>query len=193
MDTVYLVSAIVGAALLIGQLVLGALGLGHDADHDAGGGEVHAEGDHGHSWFVGMLSLRAVTSGIMLFGLCGLAADSAGSETVHGLAVAAAGGIGGLMLVGQSMKWMNKLAHDGTVRIERSVGKAATVYLTVPPSLTNAGKVHLRLQNRTVEYQAVTTHPDPIPTGSQVTVVSVVNSDTVEVSPDPKREVRHHE
>jgi hypothetical protein len=42
--------------------------------------------------------------------------------------------------------------------------------------------VTLRLQNRTVEYQALTPH-DALPTGSKVVVTGVLGPDTVEVVP----------
>jgi len=53
--------------------------------------------------------------------------------------------------------------------------------LSVPPHKTGAGKVHLNLQNRTVEYLAMTAE-DRIPTGAQVTVTDVLGPDTVEVA-----------
>ena len=65
-------------------------------------------------------------------------------------------------------------------RIDRAVGCTGTVYLRVPGAKGGAGKVHLALQNRTVEYQAVTAGEE-IPTGKPVKVVAVVNADTVEV------------
>ena len=54
------------------------------------------------------------------------------------------------------------------------------MYLRIPGAKAGAGKVHLMLQNRTVEYQAVTAGAE-LPTGAPVKVVAVVNSDTVEV------------
>jgi hypothetical protein len=194
MDTLYLICAILGATVLVGQFLLGLFGVGHetDADHDCAFHHDSANSDHGASWFAGMLSIRAITSAIMLFGLCGLAATSAGEDVMSSLGVACLGGVGAMVLVAQLMKFLHGLAEEGNVKIERSVGKPATVYLTVPPGRAHAGKVQMRLQNRTVEYQAVTAHPDPLPTGSKVTVVSVINSDTVEVTPEPLSSKGHH-
>ena len=61
-----------------------------------------------------------------------------------------------------------------------AVGKIGTVYLRVPGRRGGAGKVHLNVQNRTVEYLAMT-DADELPTGSRVSVVAVVSPDTVEV------------
>ena len=50
------------------------------------------------------------------------------------------------------------------------------------------GKVTLSLQNRTVEYQAMTSRQE-LPTGAKVVVVGVISPDTVEVLPatEPER------
>jgi hypothetical protein len=53
--------------------------------------------------------------------------------------------------------------------------------LPIPGKKGGIGKVTLNLQNRTVEYQAVTADKE-LPTGSKVVVVAVVSSDTVEVA-----------
>jgi hypothetical protein len=190
-DTIYLVCAILGGTLLVGQFLFSLIGVGHDTDHDFHTGACDA--DHGASWFAGALSLRAITSAVMLFGLCGMFATSSGRGVGNSLGLALLGGVGGLVLVAQLMKMLHGLAEEGNVRIERSVGKSASVYLTVPGNRANAGKIQLRLQNRTVEYQAITAHPDPLPTGACVKVVAVVNSDTVEVSPEIHAEATHHD
>jgi hypothetical protein len=78
------------------------------------------------------------------------------------------------------MRSLARLQSDGTVRIERAVGRAGTVYLRIPGGRSSAGKIHLMLQNRTVEYQAITTGTE-LPTGTPVKVVAVVGPDTVEV------------
>ena len=189
METLYLICAIIGGTLLVGQFLLGLAGIGHDVDHDLSGG---SDADHGSSWFAGVLSLRAITAAVMLFGLSGLWAEAAGREMAASLAFAGLGGVAGLLLVAQMMRFLHGLAEDGNVQIESSVGRPATVYLTIPGKLASAGKVQLELQNRTVEYQAVTAHPDSLPTGSRVTVVAVVNSDTVEVTPEPLAENNPH-
>lgn len=189
MDTLYLICAIVGGTFLIGQFLLSLVGIGHDVDHDA---SVHSDSDHGSSWFAGVLSLRAITAAVMLFGLSGMWATAAGRDLITGLGFAGLGGVAGLLLVAQLMRFLHGLAEEGNIQIDNSVGLPATVYLTIPGKLASAGKVQLELQNRTVEYQAVTAHPDPLLTGSRVTVVAVVNSDTVEVIPEPLAEANPH-
>jgi len=78
---------------------------------------------------------------------------------------------------------VRRLESDGSIVVERAVGTAGTVYLTVPPGESGVGRVQLALQGRTVELRAVTRERSPIPTGSPVVVVGIVDGDTVEVIP----------
>ena len=89
-------------------------------------------------------------------------------------------GVVALYAVAVMMRSLAHLKHDGTARVERAVGRTGTVYLRVPAARAGSGKIHLMLQNRTVEYQAVTPGSE-LATGTPIRVVAVVNSDTVEV------------
>lgn len=191
-ETIYLGCAIVGGTLLLCQFVLGLLGFGdhHDVGgdlHDAGGDhEAQVAHDADASWFIGVLTFRSVVAALTIFGLAGLT----GTANFHmeapvALAFAAVSGVGALLGVSYLMKLLHRLKSDGTVRIERAVGLNGTVYLTIPGGKQGAGKVTLNLQNRTVEYQAVTP-TGPLPTGAQIVVTAVVGPDTVEVVPAPQ-------
>jgi hypothetical protein len=196
MTYVYLICFLVGSPLLVVQFLLSLLGFGHQdapgGDHDfhSGDHDAHASGhqdvhDSGHdsyvTWFVGLLSLRTLAAALTFFGLAGLSASMNLQEPMV-LAVAVAGGAAAFVIVAWLMKTMNKLKADGTVRMERAVGKNGTVYLTVPANKAGAGKVTLNLQNRTVEYQAITPAGE-LPTGAKVVVTAIVSADTVEVAP----------
>jgi serine/threonine protein kinase len=188
----YTLCAVLGGTLLACQFLLSLVGLGHHhdvdggaAEHDVGGHEHHGgeQADHESqgSWFVGVLTFRTVVAALLFFGLSGRAAGAAGLELGTTLAVALAAGAAALFGVAWMMKALYRLRADGTVRIERAVGRSGTVYLTIPANKTGVGKVLLNVQNRTVEYQAVTPHQS-LPAGSPVVVLAVVNNDTVEVT-----------
>jgi hypothetical protein len=193
MYTFYLICFLVGGTLLAAQFLLGLLGLGHLhelAGHDLheGGHDAH-DGDHGDhegegSWIASMFTFRTLVAGVTFFGLGGLAGLARWGPDLWfvTLPVAVAAGGGALMIVGALLRWMRRQTADGTVHIDRAVGQNGTVYLTVPARKAGAGKVTVCVQNRTMEYQAVT--PDQeLPTGAKVVVVSVVNGDTLEVLP----------
>jgi membrane protein implicated in regulation of membrane protease activity len=178
---------------MICQFVLSLLGLGdhHDTDaghdfHGVGGHDVHHDvhhGSHDHqtSWFVGVLTFRTIVAALTFFGIVGLSAHGR-MDPGPNLAVATVAGLGALMLVALMMRSLHRLKAEGTARIERAVGQHGTVYVPIPGQKAGVGKVMLNLQNRTVEYQAVT--PDQqLPTGTKVVVTAVVSPDTVEVLP----------
>jgi hypothetical protein len=197
-ETIYLSCAIAGGTLLVCQFLLGLIGLGdhHDAggDHDLGADhEVHgadghdAHASHGshesqHSWLIGVLTFRSIVAAVTFFGLAGLASTvNLQHEPQVSLGIALAAAVAALFGVAYLMRMLHRLRSDGTVRIERAIGHGGTVYLTIPGQRAGVGKVTLSLQNRTVEYQALTPHQQ-LPTGSKVVVTAVLGPDTVEVA-----------
>jgi hypothetical protein len=195
MDTVFLVCAALGGTLLLCQFLLAVLGLGHhdiDHDHDFGHDHDHAvDHDHESSWYAGLLTIRTVLTALTFFGLGGLVALEANLDSSAALGIAVLSGVGVLFLVAWLMKSMHHLKADGTVHIERAVGKTGTIYLSVPANQAGAGKVTVKVQNRTVEYQAIT-RQEALATGTPVQVVAVISPDTVEVIPVPQAQRISH-
>jgi hypothetical protein len=196
---VYLIAFLLGGTVLLLQVLLSLVGLGghhdagagHDFDggHDAAGHDAHPDHDghagdqeHATAWFVGLLTFRTVVAALAFFGIGGLAALEAGLDPFLSACVALAAGLGAMLLVASLMRALGQLRSDGAVRIHRAVGLTGTVYLGIPGNRAGAGKVTLNLQNRTVEYQAITQQQE-LPTGTKVKVVAVLGSDTVEVVP----------
>ncbi len=79
------------------------------------------------------------------------------------------------------MRFIAGLSSSGNERIRNAVGREARVYIRIPAARKGAGKVQLSMQNRIVEYQAVTEDDEPLKTGETVRVVAVVGSDVVKV------------
>jgi hypothetical protein len=195
METVYQVCFLAGATLMVCQFFLSLLGIGghHDTgdSHDVVAHEDHAGSGHethgGHhetlsSWFVSMLTFRTLVAALTFFGLAGLAGNQQWGDTPTTRLVAVAAGAGAMFLVAALMRALSKLRAEGTVRMDRALGKGGTVYLPIPAQKAGTGRVLLNLQNRTVECQAITAQKE-LPTGAPVVVVAVVSSDTVEVAP----------
>lgn len=185
MTTFYLVCAAVGCTVLAIQLVLTILGFDSDGTDvlDAGSDVPHIEMPvHDASWFFGVLSFRALVAAVAFFGLGGLAGQTAGL----GSAIALMGAVlcGALAMIGVAwlMRLFLGLRAEGTIHIENAIGMPAVVYLSIPPAGQGAGKVTVTVQERTMEYAAVTTDSEPLPTGAQVTVVGLAGTDTVEVA-----------
>ena len=195
METVYLVCAILGGTLMLCQFVLTLIGLGghHEigGDHDGDAGAPHQDVGHhhepGHSdenaWFFKLLTFRTIVAAVLFFGLAGLGASARIAEPpLLPLLIAVAAGGAAMVVVAWVMQALAKLQSDGSVRIERAVGAPATVYLTIPAQKGGAGKVQVKVQNRLMEYQAITSQLQELPTGASVVVVGVVSPGTVEVA-----------
>ncbi len=189
MDTAFLICAVLGGTLMVLQTLAGMLGfVGDDVDHADGADHdtEHERGEaghdaHGSNWFVGLLSVRTVAAALAFFGIGGKIAISSGIDELPALGIALGAGALALVIVAEMMRSLNRLKSDGTARVDRAVGRTGTVYLRVPAAKGGPGKIHMSLQNRTVEYQAVTAGNE-LPTGTPIRVISVVNADTVEVA-----------
>jgi len=198
METVFLVSAAIGGVILLCQFVLTLAGVGGDHDiaadhspdfgagHDMSGGHGADHGtdhgaSHGATWFFHVLSFRSICAAVTFFGLGGLAAAASPSFSSLSFPIGLASGFAAMVAVGWLMRLLSNLQAEGTVHIERAVGTSATVYLTIPPAGECAGKVTVKVQNRTMEYRAVTQEKEAFKTGESVLVVGVLPPDTLEV------------
>jgi membrane protein implicated in regulation of membrane protease activity len=187
-----------------GQLghVDSGVSVGDVAGHDLGdswGGHVHAGdggvmGDHhtsvataadgqihhpDSSWLFGVLSFRTLVTAAAFFGLAGMAAQKSGFHPTSSLLVGVMAGVAAMYGMYWLMRSISMLNASGNQRIGNAVGRRATVYIPIPADQKGAGKVQLSMQNRIVEYQAVTDEPEKLKTGEAVEVVGVAGSDTV--------------
>jgi len=203
MTGVFLVCAAVGGTVLAFQLLMTLIGLGGDAfdidmpdemdvdmDFDVNG-DLDSGVHHGSSWLFGVISFRTVVAALTFFGLAGLATESAGASKPTVILVAIAAGLGAMYGVYWLMLSLYRLRAEGTAKIHRAVGRHATVYLRVPGHEEGTGKIQVNLQNRTMEYLAMTTG-DELPTGAKVVVSDVITPNTVAVEPVSETERTDH-
>jgi membrane protein implicated in regulation of membrane protease activity len=204
MSMLFLICAVVGGTILICQFLLTVIGLGehglesgHDLAHDFSGdaGDVghdgvidhsadsgHDAAHHGTAWLFAVISFRTLVAAFTFFGLVGLAAQSMGQNTGIQLLLAVAAGLGAMYGVHWLIRMISRLGEDGTLRVRHAVGQEGTVYVPIAGGRVQAGKIQLRLQNRLVEYEAVTSKPDRLATGTKVKVVGVAGN-VLEVEP----------
>jgi membrane protein implicated in regulation of membrane protease activity len=202
----FLLCAVVGGTVLICQFVLTLVGLGgdhgidfaHDVPHDFAGdvghdlvaGDAHgadsaghdAHGHHGSSWLFGVISFRTLVAAATFFGLAGLAAQSARQPIGVQILLAAIAGGAAMYGVHWIVRAMGRLSEDATVRIRHALGQEGTVYVPIPPAKVQAGKVQIKLQNRLVEYEAITKNAQRLATGTKIRVVGIAGG-MLEVEP----------
>jgi len=207
LDTLFIISAVVGGTVMVCQFVLTLMGLddgvsdgghvGHGHAADFGGDMPDGSVGGGHhigaatatdgqlhpdsSWLFGVLSFRTLVTAAAFFGLAGMAALRSGFSPTAATVLAAIAGLAAMYGMYWLMRSISGLASSGNQRIGNALGRRATVYIPIPGEKKGAGKVQLSMQNRIVEFQAVTEEPDRLKTGETVEVVGVAGSDTVEV------------
>jgi hypothetical protein len=172
----FLVVGGLGVTVLVVQIVLSLLGL----DHDLSGDVDLADG-------LDLMSVRSLSAAWAMFGIGGLGGLQFGLPgwlaIVPGVIAGTIAAVGTAWLT----RWMASLESSGSLRLESAVGRAGMVHLSVPPGLVGAGRVQFELQGRTLELKAVSP-AGPLPVGTPVTIVGLVDDDTVEVMPTPTLE-----
>ncbi|MEM9351482.1 MAG: hypothetical protein AAGA92_00565 [Planctomycetota bacterium] len=210
LDLIFLVAAVIGGTVMVCQFLMTLLGMGEDGsdlgvdDFDGGAdiggdadfGDVDIAGDHDtslrtaadaeyqaaqSSWLFGVVSFRTIIAALAFFGIAGKACTSAGYAQGVSLVIASAVGLAAMYGMYWLMLSISKLTSSGNQRIGLARGKEATVYIPVPAGDGGVGKVQLTMQNRIVEYAAVTDDAEPLKTGETVEVVEIVGTDTLRV------------
>lgn len=190
MITLFTVCAVAGTTIMVCQIALTLFALDSDASDIAEIGDDLEMGDelvdhgHGSSVFFSILSFRSIVAALAFFGLAGLGFSETSLGGIFVLIAAMAVGFCVMLAVAWLMKVLHGLKSEGNVRIENCLGKTGTVYLSIPGENAGIGKVTVPVQNRTMEYGAVTARED-IPTGAPVLVVGISGEGMLEVVPEP--------
>jgi membrane protein implicated in regulation of membrane protease activity len=150
------------------------------AGHADAAGHVHHSAG---AWMWSMFSVRNITAALTFFGLTGMALRAQGASPMMQLSVAVLAGALAMYSVHWLMRAVLRMATDSTMQVQRAVGQVGAVYLPIPPAKTGSGKVHLSVQGRLEEFEAVTTWPDKLPAGATVVVIAVVGNETLQVEP----------
>lgn len=183
MEFTYLACAAAGGTVLVLQtlLMLFGVGDGHpdvDMHHDVGGD--HADGSGEHDGAFGLLSVRAVASFFTIFGLTGWLGLTQGWNPNLTVLVAFVAGLAVMLLVGWMVRMQMRLQTKGNLDPTNAIGLSARVYLRIPGKNSGFGKVTVKLQGRTAEFNAFTLG-DELPTGALVKITRLSTPDTFEV------------
>lgn len=171
MTTFYLTLLLIGAVVLVVQLVLGVIGADSELDADGADG-------------LDLFTVRALSTAAAAFGATGLGLMQWGLAGWLAFPVAGAVGLGAAVAIAATMRSMRRLEQDKSFDIAMTLGASARVALSVPGARAGEGKVHLNAHGRFMELNAVTTE-DTIPAGEEVHVVDTIAYDTVLVSRRP--------
>ena len=158
------------------QTIMTFIGLGTDADVDAGpmDGSVDSMEDGALS---GVFSFRNLINFLLGYGWAGvLLHDSIEKGWLLQLIAIAVGLVFVLAFVFMFRQVM-KLSHDGSFRMQEAVGLKADVYLRIPAARSGRGKVQVSVKGSVHEIDAMTDNETEIATGGQVQIVDVLGDD----------------
>jgi len=158
------------------QTIMTFIGLGTDADVDAGpmDGAVDSMEDGSLS---GVFSFRNLINFLLGYGWAGaLLFDSIEKGWVLQL-VAIAVGLAFVMAFVFMFRQVMKLSHDGSLKMQETVGLKADVYLRIPASRSGRGKVQVSVKGSVHEIDAMTDRTEEIATGAQVKITKVLGDD----------------
>jgi membrane protein implicated in regulation of membrane protease activity len=120
-----------------------------------------------------IFTMRGIIAFFVVFGWVGIIMLGEGVRLWLTILIAALCGFAMMVVLAYLFKLVMKLRSDGNTDNRNAIGSAGKVYLTIPPSRSGEGKVHLMLQGAYVERDAVTDDETPIPTGAEVIVVGI--------------------
>ena len=170
------VIALCASLVFLIQTIMTFVGLGTDADVDAGpmDGSVDSVEDGSLS---GVFSFRNLINFLLGYGWAGvLLFDSFEKRLVLQLVAIAVGLVFVLAFVFMFRQVM-KLSHDGSFKMQEAVGLKADVYLRIPAARSGRGKVQVSVKGSVHEIDAVTDNETEIATGGQVEIVEVLGDD----------------
>lgn len=178
MTSFYWICLLVGGGVVVLQLIAATIGLDHDAPHDLAGHGGASEGLH-------LFSVRSLSAGIAFFGLGGIAGMRLGLAGAFSVIPGALLGVVAAFVMALLLRGMRQFESDRSFQLSAAVGQSGDVYLGIPAQRQGVGKIHINVQERLMELDAMT--PDgEIPTGSRVLVIDTVAPATVIVVTQPR-------
>lgn len=130
-----------------------------------------------------LFTVRGIVAFFSVGGWLGVVLGETNLHTALVILISVLGGIISLLSIAVILKWSLKLQDSGNIDIRNALGKTAQVYVPIPAGGASFGKVTLVLQDRYVEYSAVTQHSEALKTDSFVKITGIINQSTLVVKP----------
>jgi membrane protein implicated in regulation of membrane protease activity len=160
--------AILASILIIVMAITSMFGIGDDVKVDADAA------DSGGALF----SVKPVIGFLLAFGWAGGAAMSEGLAIWLACVIALVAGLAVMLAIAWVLRATQRLKVDGTLKKEDTIGKIATVYVTIPPNNQSGGQVIVPLDGRTITMDALQKGTEPIPSNTKVKVAALIGSNT---------------
>ena len=186
-------AAIPMTVVMVLQLILMLIGIGFDGDTDTDvdDGVIDSQADTspqeasctGNASVLKIFTVRGIVAFFALGGWAGLAALSAGLHPIWAIQISLFVGVCAMLLAAIMIRLALRMQDSGNLNLANAISQTAEVYIRIPPSRSEKGKVTMLLQERFVELDAVTDSDVELMPNTKVNVVALVNGDCLVVSP----------
>ena len=146
-------------------------GASHDGLHHAGS----------HSSGLKVFTVRGIVAFFAIGGWSGLAALTSGVRPLWSVQISLVTGAAAMLLASIVIRFALRMQSSGNIDLRNAISQTAEVYITIPPSRSNTGRITMILQERFVEVEAVTDSPAPLKTNTKVEVVGLADGDCLVV------------
>ncbi len=168
--------AIVFSVLFFIQFVLVLIGF---ETHDASGADVHGDlsgADHEFS----ALSIKSIIAFFTFFGWAGVLALQQQLGVWVAVTVSTVAGLAAMFIVAYLMYKFSQLEQSGTLNLYHALDQEGEVYLSIPGHQQGQGKIHLQIDGRLRELDAVT-DGERLKTGSRIRVTEILDDRVMKV------------
>ena len=168
--------ALCASLVFLIQTIMTFVGLGTDADVDAGPMDSSIDSMEDGS-LSGVFSFRNLINFLLGYGWAGALLFSSIDKRWLLQLVAIAVGLVFVLAFVFMFRQVMKLSHDGSFKLQEAVGLKADVYLRIPAARSGRGKVQVSVKGSVHEVDAVTDSNAEIATGGQVQILEVLGDD----------------
>ena len=167
--------AVIFSVLFFIQFVLLIIGFdSHDGDISSPDGSVSFEQEFS------ALSVRSIIAFFTFFGWTGVLSLNNLLPIWLAVVLASISGLTAMFIVAYMIYKFSQLEQSGTLNLYNALDKPGEVYLTIPEKERGVGKVHLNVDGRIRELDAITSGAT-LKTGAQIKVVDILDGNILRV------------
>jgi hypothetical protein len=168
--------AIVFSVLFFIQFILLIIGFDSDDAGDLDHGDEHGHFENEFS----ALSVRSIIAFFTFFGWTGVLAMGNQLSVWVTVLLSSVAGLSAMFIVAYLMYKFAQLEQSGTLNLYHALDQPGEVYLPIPAHRAGPGKVHLIIDGRSREMDAVT-DGELLKTGTPIKVVEILDDNTLKV------------
>ncbi len=132
------------------------------------------------------LSMRSIIAFFTFFGWTGVLALNNNLSVWLAVILSSVAGLAAMFVVAYMVYKFSQLEQSGTLNLYNALDQSGEVYLSIPAQRKGLGKVHLKVEGKIRELDALT-EGDALKTGTPIKVIEIMNGNVlmVEYMPSP--------